>query len=260
MRQRPDIFTIDPHHHLAQGLVFAGLGANAGSTRYHDSSLFGNPGTISGATWMHWNGRQMLDMGAGGTANNVTLSNAVSFAANTPFAFSAWVYRPTGVSNRGILGSTSGLFVNQLFAFGGTTFRLYDNGNVYGIIFDEGIGAWGDVNHICIAYNGATSQQYVNGIAKDASIDAWSSAFAFDVLGNRSNSANYSWNGWLGDVILHNRALSPTEIALLADPGNIMLSGMIREPQRKWWPVVSGGGGGISIPVVMHHRRLIGAS
>jgi len=38
-----------------------------------------------------------------------------------------------------------------------------------------------------------------------------------------------------------NRALSLPEIQQLADPSNMMLSGLILPPRRKWWPVVSSG-------------------
>ena len=47
MLQRPDNFRLNPYSPLANGLVFAGLGALPGTTHYHDSSLHGNDGTLT---------------------------------------------------------------------------------------------------------------------------------------------------------------------------------------------------------------------
>ena len=41
--------------------------------------------------------------------------------------------------------------------------------------------------------------------------------------------------------MLHNRYLSDGELDDIADPSNVLLSGLIEPPRRKWWPVVAAG-------------------
>ncbi len=45
--------------------------------------------------------------------------------------------------------------------------------------------------------------------------------------------------GDISDVLLYDRALSPSEIQQLADPSNVMLSGLIVPAQRKVWSVAA---------------------
>jgi len=47
----------------------------------------------------------------------------------------------------------------------------------------------------------------------------------------------------LADPLIYNRVLSPSEIQQLADPSNVMLSGLILPPKRRLWAVTGGGGG-----------------
>ena len=44
---RPERFSMNGGHPLAQGLVFAGLGELPNSTYFHDSSLYRNSGTLT---------------------------------------------------------------------------------------------------------------------------------------------------------------------------------------------------------------------
>ena len=48
---RPERFRLNSQHPLAQGLVFAGLGNNAGSDKYYDSSLYGRHGNLTSSGW-----------------------------------------------------------------------------------------------------------------------------------------------------------------------------------------------------------------
>ena len=53
-KERPSEFLMtDGYHPLKSSLFFAGLGRDPFTTRYTDSSLYGNTGTLSGSTWTY---------------------------------------------------------------------------------------------------------------------------------------------------------------------------------------------------------------
>jgi hypothetical protein len=54
----------------------------------------------------------------------------------------------------------------------------------------------------------------------------------------------------LADVIIHGRNLSAGEKQALADPSNVMLSGLIMSPRRSLWPVVTAAPASISASAV----------
>jgi hypothetical protein len=68
------------------------------------------------------------------------------------------------------------------------------------------------------------------------------------------------YKGTAGDILIYNRALSPAEIQQLADPSNVMLSGLILPPRRRLW-AVSGGGAPVAktwIWARQHETQVIG--
>ena len=63
MRQRPNNFTIDYSHSLARGLVFAGLGSDAGFGFYCDSGPYENNGKFTineNVRWVYKHGHTFL--------------------------------------------------------------------------------------------------------------------------------------------------------------------------------------------------------
>ena len=80
-----------------------------------------------------------------------------------------------------------------------------------------------------------------------------------DVHVGNKDADNDDFSEQFADPMIWRRGLCPAEIQQLADPSNVMLSGLI-EPivRRAWW--FTGGAGASIIPRIMHHRRMMGVS
>ena len=232
---RPANFQLNQNHPLAQGLVFAGLGAMPGSSLYRDSSLYGRDGTLSGAyAW---------------SANAVTFAGGkVSYAADTiskllngasQCSISATI-TPTAISSNHILS---------------TYIESTNNGIILATVNTDEIGiyarsTYGDSlqskittsspmslnNTHCITavidYANDYMSLYVNGdVAVEGSVTFIETAYTMgaasyaDCIGNRYDDAR-DFIGDIKDVLIHNRALSLPEIQLQAS-GDPMLSGLI---------------------------------
>ena len=150
---------------------------------------------------------------------------------------------------------------------------LYDNGRLAFGDIDVSWGVWGNVwndsanyhhisfnvfqigagNYVQIYFDGkalSTTPSYSGMPLTAGTLDI----FRLSQFGNPV--ANYSWGGVFSDVLVHRRNLSQSEISDLANPSNVMLSGMLQEVTRKtyfvppvtfrpsWYrrPVLIGGG------------------
>jgi hypothetical protein len=244
-RWRPAYSRLNMRHPLANGLVFAGLGGGASTNAYLDSSPYGNHGVL---TWMDaatdwvWSStlnRFVLDFD--GTNDYVAWSGGTAISGNVS-SLSCWIMCRTY--------DTAG------FVFFGTN----TGGNCYwqwqntGVVFIQGVattnssGAINDsvFRHICCTSSGSLLAVHVNGVQgmtraiAPTALAAGVKSFGIgDWVG--SLGGNFSLNGQMTDVLFHNRVLSPSEISALADPSNVMLSGLILPPRRRLW-AVSGGG------------------
>lgn len=251
--QRPNNFTIDSTHYLARGLVFAGLapGGMVGSTRYHDSSLHGNHGTLTNmdppTDWVFdpTLGRFWCDFD--GTDNYVILSRNPPTTLSQ-ISVSAWINGPkTG-------GDANGRVIDWypapcLYRFTWTG-QLGWYGNIGGTSRDNRISSAevfdGTLKHISVTFDGTNLRIYVNGVLDQTRTD-WTGALSAPTntfcIAGRSTGTDRCLPVKVGDLLIHHRALSPAEIAQLADPSNVCLSGLILPPRRVMFPaaVVSGG-------------------
>jgi hypothetical protein len=254
-KNRPEFFRItDAPHSLKRGLVFAGLGRVHGSTHYRDSSGRGNHGTlVGGPTWV-WDGTlgRWCQQFIGANSQYI---NAYNGSAETllggygaPLTVAIWAKASTE-ARQVIVGTwdSGGSNAYLVVEFGG---YLQPNSQISGMVgyysSDENylkgpaysIGIW---NHIAIRYDGATPALFVNGVQSDtATIGADPAASSQIVAVGRAGNYNGIYlTGSVSDFLCHRRALSPSEIQQLADPSNVMLSGLIVPPRRVLWPVAT---------------------
>jgi hypothetical protein len=89
---------------------------------------------------------------------------------------------------------------------------------------------------------------WINGVSQPVTaaaqdIDAAPNDLSFGLsMGCRNFNGVFGlpYPGTMTDPVIYNRALSAAEISALADPSNVMLSGLILPPRRRLW-AVSGG-------------------
>ena len=244
IKQRPPDcrLTPNPYHPLRKGLVFLGGTRWPGSRRYDDASGHGNHGTLtnmaipaaedgtSGWGWSSELGRAYtahdgindnIVIPVGGSGNALPCTMAGWFNAS-----SSGDYRPILVCrNYGLQGlATSGA------AGGPLTF--YWDADEYslstGLTFSTKAWHFGAavvrvgfvevyLNNTVYTNTDPNTDRPING--------TWNSGV--DSVSGRQ------WAGFLSDrFIWKNRALSPSEISALADPSNVMLSGLLLPPRR----------------------------
>lgn len=233
-------------HPLANGLVFAGLGELAGSTRYHDSSVWGNHGTTSGmetSAWSFSDSLQRKQLSFDGFDDYLDTSCNIAFG---DFTVSCWV----------LAAASGNVEFDRIFD------KLYDtgfwlglgtSGNVKGGIRQSsapyGLScamSWGEWHHVSMSRYGSTQTIIVDGGLATASQSCSSTAISTSYavrIGRTAGATTNMIDAKIADPIIHSRALIASEVLALANPSNVMLSGLILPPRRKWWPVVAGGGG-----------------
>lgn len=225
--RRPDVFTLDYSHPLAHGLVFADVG---GLPAHEDRSLvranaLGTPELI----YSHDIGRRVF--------SGFSSTQYVSLPQNI-------VSLPLGDFTASILfKATSAKSANCVMAWGGTddiliygpesspTVRVFwrDIGGNLGTTTIPSLGDW---CHVCLVSRGdADHRVYINGVDALSSTASKASVGPFTTarVGQWADSVTQFFNGYIADPIFHNRALSPAEIALLADRTDPMLGGLIVE-------------------------------
>lgn len=242
LSQRPDNFRLKYDHPLAQGLVFAGLGSYTGGIQYYDSSLFRNHGVFTNFTpstdWKFVSdiGRfGCVSLDASGTRCSISCAwdctryTLAAWAIPSAQTISATILSIEPSGKWGVIGThTDGTY--GLHAYGGSTVGSDINTSVTGI-----------VTHVCgIMSNGSVLngyKLYLNGIYKAQEVSqAFSTVVAAYVCDNVNSSRN-EFNGIICDPMIWNRALSLSELSILADPSNVMLSGMIEPPKRKLYTI-----------------------
>lgn len=261
LNERPDQFRLDINHTLANGLAFAGLGAMAGSTLYADSSVYGRHGTIVGAQHLYMSGVQRNALYFSANPNYVSLSNTADVLDGvSTLTIAGWVNTtdqllqgsPAWINN----GHTTPFDI-ILGSYGRTTTVFIAGSSRSGPVTSPAHGVWG---HRCITWDGSMIRIYLNGVLLDS--DAYSTAIPATSnlirIGQKANGTDRQFYGYMADnMIWVGRALSLPEIQQLADPSNVMLSGLILPPARKWWPVVSGGAPSGFLPAWIRSRSQV---
>lgn len=254
MPTRPDTFRYNYFAPLAQGLVFAGLGFRGSdkSTRYHDSSLYGNNGTLTNMDpssdweWLPQIGQFGLHFR--GTGGYVSVPQAPAFAFSSGYAtISAWL-NPIGTTNYATRMAING-YVGWRWVDGGSRQIRWDGGSDTYVI--RGGVRPSTLEHYCFTCTpngsgGVTVMSYVNGV--------WTNTGDQSALPNISTAnlviGSSDCEVILASPLIYNRTLSLPEIQALSDPSNVMLSGLILPPRRVLWPVATTGPAGISASAV----------
>jgi hypothetical protein len=234
---RPEYFDIDGDHPFADGLKFLGAGRFPESKYFHDSSQdfrggggSGNHGTLtnmavpatatSGWAWDSFLGRWTT--GYMGTTDKVayTLPNL------SVFSITSWakIDTDTGWKAATILAGVDTNCVVWPRAASGLQVNTSDYSSV-------GTGVAVPIN-VWLPYaftaSGTSAVLYQAGIAYPKTLAA-----AFNLALSVGSGLLLTSASHLSDICVWNRALSAAEIAALADPSNVMLSGLLLPPRRR---------------------------
>jgi hypothetical protein len=250
MKQRPQNFKINWRHRLACGLVFAGLGSQSTKTlRYTDSSPFHNHGVLTSMTlstdcvWANDIGQLALRFD--GTSGSVIVPDAPQLKIIGNKTLCCWI-------NLGIDSSGCG-------------FAGKSDSTVKGLAIGYG---WNTNGFMALCWNSSNAPYIAKDAARDvgkwcyaASVQSGSTRYiyVFDRVGLRTSSyslgGTHTWNNTvplmignagstkapantkIAAVQAYNRALSLSELSQLADPTNVLLSGLILYPSRRFFTV-----------------------
>jgi hypothetical protein len=238
---RPAEFTLNPHAPLARGLVFAGLGRIKGTTRYHDSSCYGNHGTLTlmdpPSDWVWDSTLNRWLIACDGSNDYVRTASLPGIGVSGGWTLSAWI-KHTGSSAWAAIAIGDG----ASYPHGAVLPARLGKVQTYvpNAYRDSGVATPSGWFHVSLAIASASAGSlYINSVpySSNPTVDAIGGPALS--IGRFANLAFY-YDGQVADAIVHNRILSPSEIQQLADPSNVMLSGLILPPRRRWWPVVSG--------------------
>ena len=231
LRQRPISFLLKSDHPLAKGLVFAGLGRCHNSLRYQDSSPYGRHGTLvnmePATAWQFSTelGRWVVYLDGLNSGDYLSLPGL----ANGTYSVAFWGHNTA-------TETYSYLFDARVS--GGTGWCYVTNGNG-AIVIPAGDGQIRYVNGVPSSTDSATLAHYaVTGITLNATTLIFGA--------ENSLRADQRYKGTIADITIWNRVLSTAEIQQLADPSNVMLSGLILPPKRKYY--------GITIPLYTTKR------
>jgi hypothetical protein len=191
-----------------------GLGPSGLTLR--DWSPYKNHGTLtnmpSADGWKINQRRHVLDFD--GTNDLVLSSQNVAVTGSTPRSVSCWVFLTSvATANYSIFGwgvSTASQWFYVLIIAG----RWYVSG--LNNDFDTGVSASIGWQHIVVSYNGTTAFVYVDGKNIGSLNMSLTTGAGLAYIGSRQAFAAIPLSGQLDSIAVHNRALSPNEIRLLA--------------------------------------------
>lgn len=243
---RPQFFTIDPSHQLARGLVFAGLGNATGSSRYHDSSLIQNHGSLLGVIPVtDWRYSQELQRNYLSLDGDDAYVAAPTIATTNVLTAAAWVkIEGTQTTTTGILakwnGSAGSFRSWALLRLAADTIAVYLSGNgtyqsANSVVSPSALDG-SRLHHVAFTYQTTIGTKlYFDGIevASNATSPANLKASTYPTwvgrqFGNDAAIGDEVLQGCVADPLIYHRRLTEKEIQQLADPSNYMLSGLIR--------------------------------
>jgi hypothetical protein len=258
--ERPDDYQVDLSADIFRGLVFANFGHGRGSLKYTDDSGKGNHGTLTGFTgvgntpvdrWGRAMGRSYLYFD--GTHDYIP-TTAFPFVVG-PYTFSAWINTSSLSARRSVAdlnGIASSLEVGTIN--GVANCAAHDTAAYWCTTPSNAISVnqwthivWQRLDNVQTVTVPHHLAIYVNGVSvgtpsSAATLNSDAGNTAARYIGCRSNLGQL-WLGGIADPCLHARALSPSEIACLADPAwSVMLGGAIyTRPNRSFVGQVGGG-------------------
>lgn len=257
MQIRPEYPQLNYGHSFANGLMFGGLLPSrfVGTTWFHDSSLYGNHGTLTAEPATDWVFSPAINRWALDFATNDCIScNTKLFStssADEPLSFGMWL-KTTSAANAGLIGQYVGgdtnRFIFNVSINSSTKLGYFHGGSICNTTQAVNTGAWIHVGFSRTAAGAVTL--YVNGVADGTGTANKAFANNNTYIGSYDASVGFL-TGQFADPMLAKTVWPATVFQQLADPSNVMLSGLILPPTRKLWPVAVGGApAGISASAV----------
>lgn len=178
--------------------------------------------TSAGAFSGTWNGMATYAAGKIGMAFDTSAQNTITTSLTLPagaLTFSAWVKQPSIANSEAICGAGylaggvagSGMYM-QPTKYG---MQTRTGASVYSVDCDYGGGTgW---SHLVGMRTGTQMMLFTNGVLA-STLDcpvAPASVLPFEI--GRRNYTSYEFTGQIDDVLIFDRALTPTEIKLLYD-------------------------------------------
>ena len=264
MAERPRSFSINRGHTLARDLVFAGLGNPGGviSTHYQDSSFYRKHGTLTNMdpstdwVWVPQLGRWALDFDGNDDrvdlfgphlSGDFTCSMKWNMAAYTNIFITGDFNAQSGASGWAIRTNST----NLQFALGGA-------GGFEYVTLRAGAPQDGKWHAVTVCCHQSLSKLYfyydgepVASINTSKTITPSTAPFRIGCA-NHSISPLYFVAATISDVMLWKRVLSGTEAAILADPSNALLSGLLLPPKRRYWAIPTPAATGVQLGPWQH--------
>ena len=224
---RPNRFILNREHLLYGDLYFAGLGNMAGGKYYRDSSTYHNDGLYTTVPqWGVFAGRKMFMFD---NAHHILLQKNFATIVTTPvYWFSCWVYlNSTGITQN--IFQTGSNIAYPL----GVTYAQTNRLKIWSNTSNEWYSPVGVIplqtwTHLCIQrINGNFTRVYVNGI--NQVMTSQSQAWNLDTNGHLgytscANLGTQYLDGNIADPLLVNGTIVASNITILADPTNVMLT------------------------------------
>lgn len=262
---RPRQFELDFSHPLSRGLVFSGLGNLPFTKRMWDASQKRNHGTLTNmvpsSDWVLIPelGRWGLDLSGPTQRVDCGWIPTLASSITSSFSFAAWVrLTDTLTNNKGVLtniNTTNGYGVALTTSPSSTPLIGIRGrfGSTWASTYLASALAVGELAFVVGTYNGSRTQLYKNGVADNGTNRTGDIDYGAHEPTLLVGSAWYTTSGFadsngitamITDPMIYNRALSPAEIADLADPSNVYLSGLIKGRPRTTYFIM----GDISTP------------
>lgn len=245
--RRPDVFTLDYSHPLAQGLLLASM-ARMGrdeSIRRYNGTLVNVPNSswfvdqeLSRQAVLFSGGGDYIDhpykAAAADLSLGCTLASWVKYGSTSDEYFGAWGAPRLYLGKQGAS--------DLVYGFG--------SGFVY-----NGAATLGQWQHQAIVFDGSKVTPFLGGIPGLQILASWSGTQANNFGIGICIGVGRPLRGPVADTFLYRRALSPAEIALLADRTDPMLGGLIVEER----PVLYYDMGGSTVDELTAQDLVVGS-
>ena len=249
---RPTRCAFNANHHLAQGLIFGGLGIPAAAgLKLFDSSPTKSTGTLNNMApstawcWSQKLNRCYLTFAAGSPPDWVSIPN---FDENTEqLTWAAWLMRDTSATNNeyifGKYNATGnerswilrtvgspGTSVGALVSHDGTL-----NGGQLASTQVAGVLTTGEWHHVTTTWDSGTLTTYVDGIFEDddsmayTSLNTTTESLAIGATSAPDGAATIN----IADPMVWNRVLKTGELRTLADYSDPLLDGLLETYQSR---------------------------
>ncbi len=192
--------------HLARGLVGCWLLNEGSGNKVFDLSGNGNTGTVSsGTVWKPGIYGQVLDIDTT-VIQPVTLAKEIILTKGTIIIWAKW----SGNNNKMLIGKND--VNNNIIISLPTNIRLEDNANTKISYTVPALGT--DWHQLAFTNDGTNWRVFVDSIQSPTGAGIMGQ-MNINTIGNGYNNTTYVWDDDIGMVMIYNRALSASEIALL---------------------------------------------